>query len=143
MGDAILVDDSEEVWAHLLACHQGQSRGGHVRVDLICDNYGQELVTDLIFGEFLLASKLATQVCYHVKGLPWFVSDTTIPDFLRMLDIIDDHNGKYGQKWRNYLMNGKFVLTTDPFWTLPYDFDYMQVRKNFLFRILVYCVRFC
>ena len=78
-----------------------------------------ELITDLIFGEFLIISKVATQVCYHVKAMPWFVSDTGVPDLLYTLEVINDHAGRFGEKWRNYLLTGRFIATTDPFWDAP------------------------
>ncbi|OQV20720.1 Protein-glutamate O-methyltransferase [Hypsibius exemplaris] len=137
MREVLLVDDSEAIWQHLrkassTKCSLTES-SGYTRVDIICDNYGLELITDLILGEFLIVSRLASQVCYHVKAMPWFVSDTTVPDLLHILDVINDHGGKFGDKWRDYLMSGKFIATTDAFWTLPYDFDWMKKKAPALY----------
>lgn len=134
MAEILVADESDAIWNHLVEMNKQSS--GPVRVDVICDNYGFELITDLVFGEFLLATKLASQVQYHVKKLPWFVSDTTIPDFHRALDLVNDHVSKFGDKWRKYLDNGKFALNTDPFWSLPYDFDWMERKAPGLYEKL-------
>jgi hypothetical protein len=54
---------------------------GSSRVDIILDNSGFELYTDLLLADFLLASGLVNKIRFHPKDMPWFVSDVTPSDF--------------------------------------------------------------
>jgi len=64
-----------------------------MRVDVVCDNAGVELLSDLVWVDFLLAPHplsssavssfiYATQVTLHLKAYPTFVSDATPSDVL-------------------------------------------------------------
>ena len=55
LADKILVNQTEAAW---LALHQ--AAGG--LVDIVMDNAGYELFTDLCLADFLIASNMATQV---------------------------------------------------------------------------------
>ncbi|XP_055337928.1 damage-control phosphatase ARMT1-like [Paramacrobiotus metropolitanus] len=126
--ELLLVDQSEAIWSYL----QRLNRSAHIAI--ICDNFGFELTTDLILGEFLIVSGLVATVHYHVKALPWFVSDVIIPDFHRTLRMVDQqHTGQFGTKWQGYLTTGQFKLSADRFWTLPYDYDVMDVKAPGLY----------
>ncbi|CAK1549137.1 unnamed protein product [Leptosia nina] len=52
-----------------------------VMFDIVCDNSGYELFTDLCLAHFLIAQKIVQKVRFHVKKIPWFVSDVTPRDF--------------------------------------------------------------
>ncbi|CAH0598629.1 unnamed protein product [Chrysodeixis includens] len=52
-----------------------------VMFDIVCDNAGYELFADLCLAHFLIAQKIVKKVRFHVKNMPWFVSDVTIKDF--------------------------------------------------------------
>lgn len=46
------------------------------RVDIVLDNSGFELVTDLALADWLVSvSPFCDQVVFHPKLMPWFVSD--------------------------------------------------------------------
>ncbi|XP_055357088.1 damage-control phosphatase ARMT1-like [Paramacrobiotus metropolitanus] len=135
MSEVLVVDESATVWQYLVRINNRQPQSP-IRIDIICDNYGLELITDLVLGEFLIVSGLASQIRYHVKRMPWFVSDTTIPDFNRTLDLINEHDGKFGDKWMKYIEEGKFLVLSDPFWSLPYEYDYMLEKAPDLYRAL-------
>ncbi|XP_034837650.1 damage-control phosphatase ARMT1-like isoform X2 [Maniola hyperantus] len=52
-----------------------------VTFDIICDNAGYELFTDLCLAHFLISQNIVKKVRFHVKKIPWFVSDVTSRDF--------------------------------------------------------------
>ena len=78
----VLVDDADKVWVALES-----GRGGVV--DIVMDNAGFELVSDLCLAEFLIAAKLAAEVRLRVKCQPWFVSDTMEHDVWWLLDHME------------------------------------------------------
>ena len=51
------------------------------RVDFVLDNAGFELYCDCVYADFLIQSGLASQVRFHGKRYPWFVSDVTRKDW--------------------------------------------------------------
>ncbi len=90
----ILGNHLPELWATVQELRE--KTGG--RIDFVLDNAGFELYCDCVYGErlyienygtpayddtadFLLQSGLATQICFHGKRYPWFVSDVTKKDW--------------------------------------------------------------
>lgn len=71
----------EQLWKH----HESKEP---VRVDIVLDNAGFELFGDLCLAELLLEAKLASKIYFHVKAMPWFVSDTTLRDFTWTLEML-------------------------------------------------------
>ncbi|PVF95112.1 DUF89 domain-containing protein [Serendipita vermifera] len=76
----ILLDQGEQAWQQL--------RSSHERVDMVLDNAGFELYTDLILAEFLVSFMGVSKVVFHPKPVPWFVSDVTPPDFTIALELL-------------------------------------------------------
>lgn len=83
----IVDNDLDEVWAYL---NSPLYNKGLREVDIILDNSGFELFTDLIFAAYLLDSGLATRVRLHAKIFPWFVSDAMISDIGGLLDLLEN-----------------------------------------------------
>lgn len=54
--------------------------------DIVCDNAGYELFADLCLAHFLISQKIVQKVRFHVKNMPWFVSDVTPRDFKFVID---------------------------------------------------------
>ncbi|KAJ3727729.1 DUF89 domain-containing protein [Lentinula raphanica] len=80
----ILRDDQEKAWDHLMTVKDG-------RVDFVLDNAGFELFTDLVFADFLVTyTPYVSQVVFHPKLIPWFVSDVTPPDFSETIKYLSD-----------------------------------------------------
>ncbi|TRY80795.1 hypothetical protein TCAL_12036 [Tigriopus californicus] len=69
----LIVDHSRAVWDHLSA-----NQGGIV--DIILDNVGFELVSDLALADYLVSTGLAKKVRIRAKNQPWFVSDAMAHD---------------------------------------------------------------
>lgn len=120
----ILADDLTQVCDLLI------SNNSQKRVDIVLDNAGFELFTDLCLAEFLVSMKLVNQVIFHCKQLPWFVSDASQHDVHWMIDqmIASGHLdiAKLGKIWKEHLTNGIWVLTDHMFWTTPYEFAAMK-----------------
>lgn len=84
----ILANDLPQVY-DTLARLKGSGKKDR-RVDIILDNSGFELFVDLILGGYLLTSGLATEIVFHPKSLPWFVSDVLPKDFADLLNALQD-----------------------------------------------------
>ncbi|KAM9311008.1 damage-control phosphatase ARMT1 [Gastrophryne carolinensis] len=123
----ILVDNMESLWGALT---RNQVAGTGTRVDIVLDNAGFELVTDLILADFLLSLNLASEVHFHAKCFPWYVSDTTKHDFDWTIQQLLAANHKWmsrcGQTWKGNLKKGTWVYHENLFWTLPHEFWSME-----------------
>ncbi|USP75909.1 hypothetical protein yc1106_03183 [Curvularia clavata] len=139
----ILVNDLDKAFKVLTAA-QKQGKKGR-RVDIVLDNAGFELFVDLILAGYLIASGLATNVVFHPKSIPWFVSDVLPADFGALLSALADphsfyealsddekHNGKQAvplsetesanlkflfQHWSTMHAEGQLMLRPNDFWT--------------------------
>lgn len=122
--DKIVADDTVRVWDMLSSDQAG-------RVDIVLDNSGFEFFTDLVLAAYLLESKLATTIHFHVKDFPWFVSDVTAPDVgivmsdLENASIFTDRTGldPLCKVLRQYFDDGKFKIIGHWFWTTPVSFQ--------------------
>lgn len=81
--------------------------------DIVLDNAGYELFTDLILADYLISSKLVNKIRFHAKSQPWFVSDVNPSDFEFVLnavtnDLEDSTLNDLGKKWRSFLNSGTF-----------------------------------
>ncbi|KAM6181987.1 damage-control phosphatase ARMT1 [Erethizon dorsatum] len=125
----ILVNDMEHLWSLLSKCKKTREEASIDRVYIILDNSGFELVTDLVLADFLLCSKLATEIHFYGKTIPWFVSDTTIRDFNWVIEQMKRGNHKWMSKcgvgWENYIKMGRWVYHDHIFWTLPHEYSAM------------------
>ncbi|XP_075459183.1 damage-control phosphatase ARMT1 isoform X2 [Ascaphus truei] len=126
----ILVDNMDSVWTVLsTSTLRRTGKDSRSRVDIVLDNAGFELVTDFVLADALLSSKLATEVHFHGKCLPWFVSDTTKQDFNWTIGQLRGANhkcmSKCGSTWQEYLQQESWVYHEHLFWTLPHEFCHM------------------
>lgn len=122
----ILIDDVDQVWDLLQKVKDGSRR-----VDFVLDNAGFELVSDLCLAEFLLASGIATTIHFHIKAMPWFISDVTTDDFHWTLETFLRTNhmamSRLGAKWKGRIQDGSWNLIVHDFWSLPFSYDQMTV----------------
>ena len=129
----ILSNQGEEAWRGLHA------RRGNI-VDIVMDNSGFELFTDLCLADFLLSSGLASVVRLRVKEQPWFVSDTTPHDLAWSLERLEmgreEVLQKLGARWREHLAEGRWTVHADQFWTLPHTFSEMAEADPDLYSTL-------
>lgn len=120
----ILRDDLDQVWQHL-------SSKSPSRVDIVLDNAGFELITDLCLAEFLISAKLASSVHLHAKAFPWFVSDVTKDDFDHTFQFFMQNNSlamdMFLKRWKGRIEDGSWVFKVHDFWTSP--FAYCDMNK--------------
>jgi len=120
--DNLLHDDTEVLTDH---CEVLRERGDG-NVDIIVDNAGFELVTDLALADHLVASGVAEVVTFQLKSHPTFVSDALEKDLRETVAHYSALNAeKYpnaqaaGVRWQKYLEEGKWVCHEDNFWVQP------------------------
>ncbi|XP_001381235.1 damage-control phosphatase ARMT1-like isoform X1 [Monodelphis domestica] len=123
----ILVNNMDALWSLLLNKRKkSQENFSVIRVDFILDNAGFELVTDLVMADFLIASNLATEIHFHGKCIPWFVSDTNIKDVNWLITQLKAAESTYlstcGLIWEDYLKKKTWVYHDHMFWTLPFEY---------------------
>ncbi|XP_068925773.1 damage-control phosphatase ARMT1-like isoform X2 [Petaurus breviceps papuanus] len=126
----ILVNDVEHLWSLLRNRKKMRQKFPTTRVDFVLDNAGFELVTDLVLADFLLASKLATEIHFHGKSIPWYVSDTNKNDMNWVLEELKASNIKCmfecGSNWELYFKKHTWIYQDHMFWTLPYEYCAMS-----------------
>ncbi|XP_053405223.1 damage-control phosphatase ARMT1-like isoform X2 [Mercenaria mercenaria] len=124
LREFVLRDDLEQVWQHL-------SCKAPCRVDIVLDNAGFELVTDLCLAEFLMSAKLASSVHLHAKAFPWFVSDVTKDDLDYTFQHFMQNNSMamdmFVKRWKERLEDGSWTFEVHEFWTSP--FPYCDMKK--------------
>lgn len=86
----------------------------NIIVDIVLDNAGYELFTDLCVAAFLTTHNYAKKIRFYVKRIPWFISDVTKDDFNWMIDQMknstDSQIQSLGQKCFNYLTNEQWTI---------------------------------
>lgn len=108
-------------------------RGG--RVDFVLDNAGFELYCDCVFADYLIQSGLASEIRFHGKRIPWFVSDVTRKDWSWLLNTMVygqlfpsasetdiESLRRMGQRWKQYERDGIWTYEQHPFWCTGYTF---------------------
>jgi hypothetical protein len=113
----VLIDHTERVSALLSA--------GVQQVDVVTDNDGRELLSDLALAGFLLDQGWARAVVFHLKDHPFFVSDAMCRDVNALLGFLRGETLR--QRLNAHLTAGRLELKDDPFWTRCLMFRQMPV----------------
>ncbi|XP_067007683.2 damage-control phosphatase ARMT1 isoform X2 [Anabrus simplex] len=136
LNDCLLVNDAEKVWDTLC----DNVNGSDAIVDIVMDNAGYELFTDLCLADFLCTFGLAGKICFHAKVLPWYISDTMVHDFHWTIERLAESKisslCSLAVRWHGYLRSGKWTLQADTFWTLPHDYSMMKKTDPDLYNSL-------
>jgi damage-control phosphatase, subfamily III len=132
----ILVNDIPKAFKALSDARERSK--GNIRVDIVLDNAGFELLTDMILAGYLLAAKLATNIILHSKTMPWFVSDVTPNDFGQLLNALQNAKSFFSEgsngdppltegeseslsflfdHWTNLHVEGQLIVRPSDFWT--------------------------
>ncbi|KAI8323046.1 DUF89-domain-containing protein [Martensiomyces pterosporus] len=132
----IVSNDSEKIWGIVR-----QLKGG--RIDIVLDNSGFELLQDVLLAHWLVSVGYASQVVFHPKRIPWYVSDVTNddfhwlvnsmqnPQFAEGVDLADEDKEALqtlGSQWAGYLKSGTWALKDELFWTGPYGYRYLPTE---------------
>jgi uncharacterized protein with ATP-grasp and redox domains len=112
----LLADEFPAVSEHLM-----KHKGG--RVDIIVDNAGFELITDLLLADALLVHGLASKVVLHTKGHPTFVSDAMDKDVKETVEYLASQGVTAAkERWAGYLQDGRWELHAHTYWAQPFPF---------------------
>jgi hypothetical protein len=113
-SNQLLLDHSEEVAKKLL-----QAR----RVDLILDNSGSELITDLHLVHALLQHSRELKVVLHSKKAPYYVSDAMIKDVIATIRCMRQSDRRelrrLGRTLSRQIKGGSLLLAEHHFWNGP------------------------
>ncbi|XP_065660648.1 damage-control phosphatase ARMT1 isoform X2 [Hydra vulgaris] len=130
----IISNHTDQLWAYLDCMRLSNEKG---IITFVLDNVGFELFSDLCLADFLLTFKFCAEIHFHVKCMPWFVSDTTAKDFFwtieQCVNSTDKNISGLGKKWQSYLDNNLFNIVEDKFWTLPYDYSMLEQETPSLY----------
>lgn len=133
LEECILANDVDAIWEALSDNNNNSST-----IDIIHDNAGYELFTDLVLIDFMLTHNIAERVNCHVKTIPWFVSDVTPEDFrwtMSQLNSSDNLELKgFGMRLGEYIQAGRLVCVANDYWTSPYDYVAMERVNAELYR---------
>jgi hypothetical protein len=116
----LLHDDSDALTEH---CQRWHRQGGG-QIDIIVDNAGFELVTDLALAQYLVQSGIAQRVTFQLKSHPTFVSDAQTKDLLGTIDYylhtVDakeyPHVHAAAQVWQSLIESGQWQCQEHSFW---------------------------
>ena len=93
------------------------------RVDLLLDNAGFELISDLALADIVLGLGLVEQVYLLAKAHPTFVSDVVPVDVGEAVDFLldQDHPAtrSFGTRLSEYLQSGRLLIQKHFFWNSP------------------------
>ena len=116
----VLVDDRDTALRLLR-----QWKDGEIRVGIVEDNVGFELISDLALVDVLVGAKWADSVVLDVKFHPTFVSDAVAHDVretIRWLTLAEDEVvSTWGKRLQGYADKGQIALREDPFWNSPLE----------------------
>lgn len=128
--DHLLADDSGEI-IRLIAGGTGDER-----IDILLDNAGYELVSDLGLADTLLSHGLASRVVLHTKAHPVFVSDVIEDDIRDTIETLKKTPGEavrhFGSRLEMHLSSGRLSSAPHFFWNSPLSMQELSadLRKD-------------
>lgn len=118
LKEHLLANDINQVIKRLMA-----RDGKPGRVDLMLDNAGFELITDLALIDLVLSLGLADEVVLHTKAHPTFVSDVIDLDLQPALEFLleseDQAVTQFGKRLKDHFEAGRLRSNPNFFWNSP------------------------
>ncbi|MGF1497025.1 MAG: damage-control phosphatase ARMT1 family protein [Elainellaceae cyanobacterium] len=115
----ILVDDSGPLCDRLLTL-------AGKRLDIVADNAGLELISDLCLADALLATGVVNQVWLHLKPSPLLVSDATVADANQTIDLLASDRDQavrlLAARLKHYRAMEVLQFAAHPIWSAPLVF---------------------
>ncbi|XP_044749375.1 damage-control phosphatase ARMT1-like [Coccinella septempunctata] len=109
-------------------------------IAIICDNAGFELFLDLCAADYLFTNYYARTIHFHVKHIPWFISDITEKDVYWMLHQLSKSPDKILQdlagNWKEHFKTGRWKIIVRKYWILPIGFSRMKEIDPVLYKML-------
>lgn len=122
VDDFLIIDDTESISDYLTADVR--------RVDIVLDNSGVELFSDVMLAFYLVQLQKVDKVVLHAKAFPTFVSDATSSDIEILLKALKIHGNKslfeFSNRVEAMLSEGKLEQKDDLFWNSPLHFFEMS-----------------
>ncbi|KAK6619193.1 hypothetical protein RUM44_003575 [Polyplax serrata] len=126
----LLCEDSLKVFKYL------EKNPGGV-IDFVTDNAGYEAYCDFCFCDLLCTSSLVSKIRFHVKKLPWYVSDLTRNDIKWMLDRLEKEGiSELSARWKKYFDDGVWSIYEENYWTMPFGYKDMKTKDLELYNYL-------
>lgn len=120
----ILVDKTAEIWELLKKNLEGGNKGSII--DIVFDNAGYELFTDLCLATYLIEKKFTSKIRFYVKRYPWFISDVTTNDFHWLIKEMSKSDIKsiqsFGQLCDKYVKDGVWSIEVSVFFKIVKPF---------------------
>ena len=130
LRNKLVIDDSTALCALLASTPGGE-------VDVIADNAGLELLSDLFLIDYLLTTGQVSRINLHLKAYPTFVSDATIPDVIGHLELLRGFQSEplamFADRLEGHRKEGRLHLLSHPFWNSPCHFTRLpsEVTESF------------
>lgn len=121
LHEELISDDSAKAWFYL-------SDNAPLRVIIVLDNAGRELLADLLLADHLLTADLASTIVLHTKPTPYYVSDAVtadVRDCLIRLAAMPGAAGQAGQRLQQATAEGRLRIDTHAFYCAPWSFHDM------------------
>jgi hypothetical protein len=114
----LVVDERDEALNYIF----GDYSPGR-RIDMVLDNVGLELISDLCLADLLLAYELADQILLHLKPHPILVSDATQPDFEATIRwLLREGSAEmrdFGGRLSGHLQKSRMRVEDEFYWSSP------------------------
>lgn len=150
LQENILCDNMSDVWFKAQAIKdkvRAGTRGDDkpIYVDLVADNSGYEIFVDLCLVHYLTLmfcpvslGSSGVRFRFHLKRMPWYVSDTMRQDITWLLNYMAEHETMkdLAEKWRSHIESGFWEIHDHRFWTFPHDFSAMSSVASDLYQTL-------
>ncbi|KAL3274871.1 hypothetical protein HHI36_019653 [Cryptolaemus montrouzieri] len=109
-------------------------------IAFICDNVGFDLFLELCVADFLYTNYYARTLHFHVKHIPWFISDTMEKDIYWMIQQLSKNSEKNIQElaknWKEHFRTGRWKIIVRKYWTLPIGFTRIKELDPVLYKML-------